>query len=205
ATSGSAVADAARPAAPSSPGSRSYFDLRGDEAEAAPDTTDEIYITNAGQVLASPYFSRLFEMLGLTEGPAFRDPQAAERGAHLLQFMVNESTDSPEYELTLNKLLCGIPVGRPIERSIDITDREKEVIEGLIQGMIHNWRTIGNTSVAGFRETFLQREGRLQLRNDAWHLLVEQRPFDILLDSLPWSFSTIRHPWMERVIYVEWR
>jgi hypothetical protein len=80
-----------------------------------------------------------------------------------------------------------------------------EVVEGLIRGMIQNWKSVGNTSVAGFRESFLQREGRLQLQQDAWHLLVEQRAFDLLLDSLPWSFATVRHPWMERVIYVEWR
>ena len=61
------------------------------------------------------------------------------------------------------------------------------MIEGLIQGLIQNWKTVGNTSVAGLRETFLQREGRLQLRDDAWHLLVEPRAFDMLLDSLPWK------------------
>ena len=63
----------------------------------------------------------------------------------------------------------------------------------------------GNTSVAGFRESFLQREGRLHLQNDAWQLLVEPRSFDMLLDQIPWSFATIKHPWMERVVYVEWR
>ena len=71
--------------------------------------------------------------------------------------------------------------------------------------MIDNWKVLGNTSVAGLRETFLQRQGRLQLRDDAWRLRVEPKAFDMLLDQLPWGFSTIKYPWMERAIYVEWR
>ena len=43
------------------------------------------------------------------------------------------------------------------------------------------------------------------LKGDAWHLLVEPRAFDMLLDQLPWSFSMIKHPWMDRVVYVDWR
>ena len=181
--------------------------LQSDEATIPNDgdIIESIYIANAGQIMAAPYLQRLFAMLDLTEGPAFKDPTHAERAVHLLQFMVNESTDSPEYQLVLNKILCGVRVGQPIEREIAITDGEKEAIEGLIQGMIQNWRAIGNTSSNGFRESFLQREGRLQLQNDAWHLLVEARPFDMLLDSIPWSFSTVKFPWMDRIIYVEWR
>jgi hypothetical protein len=71
--------------------------------------------------------------------------------------------------------------------------------------MIENWKTIGQTSVQGFRESFLQRRGSLALKDDAWHLKVEQRTFDMLLDSIPWGFATIKHRWMERVVYVKWR
>lgn len=164
-----------------------------------------IYIENAGQVIATPYLPRLFDLLGLTETQSFRDRASAERASHLLQFMVNGSANSPEYQLPLNKLLCGIPLSQPIIRDIDPTEQEKETVEGLIQGMIQNWGTIRNTSVSGFRTSFLQREGRLQHEEDSWHLLIEQRAFDVLLDSLPWSFATIRYPWMHEVIHVEWR
>jgi hypothetical protein len=55
------------------------------------------------------------------------------------------------------------------------------------------------------RESFLQRGGRLQRKGDAWQLAVETRAFDMLLDQVPWSYSTIKFGWMERVIYVDWR
>ncbi|NBQ67871.1 MAG: hypothetical protein EBU46_03160, partial [Nitrosomonadaceae bacterium] len=168
--------------------------------------TEEIYIDNAGQVLAAPYLPRLFSMLKLVEEGAFVDRQAAERAVHLLQFMVNEQTQSPEYQLTLNKILCGVSTGIPICREIAISAQEQETIEGLIRGMIQNWKTIGNTSISGLRETFLRRNGKLQLKEDGmWYLTVEPGVFDMLLDSLPWSFSVIKHSWMERAVHVTWR
>ncbi|MER0172007.1 MAG: hypothetical protein DU489_15690, partial [Nitrosomonas sp.] len=170
------------------------------------DVTEEIYIDNAGQVLAAPYLPRLFSMLKLVEEGAFVDRQAAERAVHLLQFMVNEQTQSPEYQLTLNKILCGVSTGIPICREIAISAQEQETIEGLMRGMIQNWKTIGNTSISGLRETFLRRKGRLQLKEDGmWYLTVEPGVFDMLLDSLPWSFSVIKHSWMERAVHVTWR
>ena len=167
---------------------------------------EEIYIHNAGQVLAAPYLPRLFTMLNLVEDGVFIDRQAAERAVHLLQFMVNEQTQTPEYQLTLNKVLCGITTGIPIDNRIDISAHEKKTIEGLMLGMIQNWKTIGNTSISGLRQTFLQRKGRLHLKEDGmWYLTIEPGTFDMLLDSLPWSYSVIKHAWMERAIHVTWR
>ena len=118
--------------------------------------------------------------------------------------MVDASVESPEYLLVLNKILCGIDLRAPVAREVSISETEQKVIEGLIQGMIGNWEAIGNTSVTGFRESFLQREGRLQLRGEHWHLLVESRCYDLLLDRLPWSFSMIKFPWMPLPVQVEW-
>jgi len=166
---------------------------------------EDVQIANAGIVLAAPYLPRLFEMLGLTEKSAFKNSQAAVRGVHMLQFLVDEQTDSPEYQLVLNKLLCGVTTAIPIGRQISLSQHEKDQLQGLLTGMTQNWKSLGNTSIAGLRESFLQRQGRLQLRDDAWHLLVEAKSYDMLLDQLPWSYSTIKYPWMERVIYVDWR
>ena len=166
---------------------------------------EDIYIENAGIVLAAPYLPRLFDMLGLTEKSAFKDREAAARGVHILQFLVNESISSPEYQLVLNKILCGVKPGRPIKRGIELSEQEKDQLESLLLGMIQHWKSLGNTSTTGLRESFLQRHGRLQLKDDAWHLSVEAKSFDMLLDQIPWSYSTIKFPWMDRVIYVEWR
>ncbi|MEN8178870.1 MAG: contractile injection system tape measure protein [Pseudomonadota bacterium] len=180
-----------------------------DEAETAEiqdsGAQEEIYISNAGIVLTAPYLPSLFARLGLTKNSTFKDRQAELRAVHLLQYLVNEKSASPEYQLFLNKLLCGLNNAEPIPREIVLIEQEKDLLDGLLQGMIDNWKVLGNTSLAGLREAFMQRQGRLQLRDDAWRLQVESKAFDMLLDQIPWGFSTIKYPWMERVIYVEWR
>lgn len=166
---------------------------------------ETIYIRNAGLVLAAPYLPELFKRFELTENGAFKNREAAERAVHLLQYLVNEQIESPEFMLLLNKILCGISTGIPITRGIEISPKEAETIQQLLEAMIQNWKVIGNTSVKGLRESFLQREGSLQLRDGQWHLQVESRTYDMLLDQLPWSYTTIKYPWMNNVIYVQWR
>ena len=191
------------PPSPETPPAGTVSVLNDDEEETPWD--EEIYVANAGMVIAAPYLPRLFELLGLTEQSRFTSREAAERGVHLLQYMVDERTSTPEYRLVLNKLLCGVKPGIPIVREIVITDKETEAITNMITAMIQNWKILGNTSVAGFRESFLRREARLMRKNDAWHLQVEEQAFDMLLDQIPWSFSTIKYSWMDRVIFVKWR
>jgi len=144
-------------------------------------------------------------MLGLAGERAFASPQAAERAVMLLQFMVTGRSEAPEPALLLNKLLCGLDIATPVPREIEITEAECSAVEGLLQAVIQHWKALGRTSVAGLRETFLQRDGHLERQPEAWQLQVEPRAFDMLIDQLPWGYSTVRHPWMERVVHVDWR
>lgn len=166
---------------------------------------EEIYIGNAGLVLLAPYFPRLFERLGLVEKGQFRGRDAQERALLSLQYLVDENTFFPEHELVLNKVLVGLQTGVPISPEIEFSDQEKEIMESLLQGVIQHWSALKNTSIQGFRESFLKRDGRLVLKDNGWHLVVEQKPYDMLLDRLPWSYSPIKHAWMKKILFVKWR
>ena len=179
-----------------------------DHADADADAdamTEQIAVGNAGLVLVSPYLPRLFSMLGLADERAFLGPEAASRAALLLQALATGHAAGPESELVLNKLLCGLPLDAPLPRVIDLSDAERDAIDGLIGAVIQHWRILGTTSIDGLRGTFLRRAGHLARRDDAWQLAVEPGPFDMLIDQLPWGYATLRHPWMERVIHVDWR
>lgn len=176
---------------------------REPEGAAAPDPS--VFVQNAGLVLAAPYLPRFFGMLGLTEKNRFNHHAAAERAVHLLEFIVNERRSAPEFQLALNKILCGVAASTPIVPGIDITPKERSAVDSLIRSIIEHWKILGNTSPEGLRTTFLQREGYLTLKDDAWSLRVEERSFDMLLDRLPWSYAVIKHPWMTRMLYVKWR
>ncbi|MFZ6720344.1 contractile injection system tape measure protein [Undibacterium sp. Ji49W] len=177
----------------------------GDIPDRADINVDNIHIHNGGLILLAPYIQRLFDILELTRDGNFVDDQSAQRSVHLLQFIVTGELETPEYQLVLNKLLCGIKGGIPICSGISILDREKEVIEQMLEGVIANWGALGGSSIAALRETFLQRQAHLYRQDEAWHMKVLPGTFDMLLDRLPWSFALTRLPWMEEPIHTTWR
>jgi hypothetical protein len=169
-------------------------------------THDEtIYIGNAGLVLAGPYLPRLLTRLGLLVDDRFANEAAARRAVQVLQVVVDGRPETPEHRLALNKLLCGVPQATPVAREIELTAAEQHAITSLLEALIGHWTALGRTSVQGLRESFLQREGALRRTDEGWRLLVMSRPFDMLLDRLPWGFRTCRFPWMDQVLHVDWR
>lgn len=197
-----------------------------------PDSADDlggeaIFIDNAGIVLAGPFLPHLFAKLDMlvkreeaAEPPPamppgvppprprtterLRDPETASRAVHLLQYLVDGRTDAPEPTLVLPKVLCGVPIAAPIAKQIDLTPAEREACDRLLRSIIVNWRIIPNTSVAGLRETFLQREGKLVLDDDRFVLRVQRKTVDVLVDQIPWSIAILYHPWMPSPLHVTW-
>jgi hypothetical protein len=168
------------------------------------DPNEKIYIRNAGLVLLHPFFTTYFNRLGMLENDLFINQEARMRAVHLLQYLVDGASDSPEPLLVLNKILCNIPVEEPVIPRITLTEQEKRVSEELLKAVISRWDKLKNTSVAGLQESFLQRDGALYFKDDAWRLNVEPRAFDVLLQTLPWSIGMIKTPWMNNYLYVEW-
>ncbi len=164
----------------------------------------ESSIKNAGLVLLWPYLGSFFENTGLMRESAFVDEASAMRAIHLLEYLATDKEERPEYLLLLNKLLCGWDTFEPVSRGLRITDAERSEAEKLLSSVISHWQGLKNTSIAGFRHSFLQREGILGKRETGWVLKVEQKPYDVLLEYLPWSISIIRLSWMKTVINVTW-
>jgi len=193
------------PARAGRPRSRTAFSMTDEEEEIG---GEPIYIANAGLILTHPFLPQLFQSLDMLEraedGRRRLIADQVSRAVHLLQSLVDGRTSAPEPLLCLNKLLCGVPLSTPVERSIEATPRDLEICRTLLNSLIANWPIISNTSVQGLQETFLQREGRLQRASDGWRLLVQRKTVDVLLDHIPWSISTITHGWMLEPIFVTW-
>lgn len=160
-------------------------------------------VQNAGQVLAAPYIPRLFAILNLTQDGKFITAAAAERGVHLLQYMV--TGQEAAQPLLLSKVLCGLSPGVAIDTGLGLTAAERDTVDQMLNSIIQHWRILGSTSVAGLRETFLQRQGSLALADEGWQLKVANGPFDMLLDHLPWQYAIIKYAWMGQPLRVFWR
>ncbi len=177
---------------------------RQSTAEALP--LREAYIENAGLILVWPFLKPFFSQFSLLAPgeDRFVDDAATERAMRLLQHLATGEQGAPEYTLPLNKLLCGWDLEKPVDRFIDLTETEKKESEKLLEAIIAHWKTLKNTSVRGFRESFLKRNGILEENEDKWLLRVERKAHDMLLERLPWGISIIKLSWMENPLYVEW-
>jgi hypothetical protein len=168
------------------------------------------YINNAGLVLLWQYLPQLFKALGWIEGKTWRSEIEQHQAVILLEYIVQGelSKDTWEYDWTLNKILCGVPLETVIEQDTPLSIEALESADGLLKAAISHWTVLKNTSIAGLQETFLQRSGKLTYRaeGEGWRLQVERKTVDVLLERLPmgWSFSVIKLPWMAEMVFVEW-
>ena len=167
-----------------------------------------ISVTNAGLCLLTPWVIRLFGMLDLlTEDKKdLKDMDARIRAIFILQRLVTaEQREYKENDLAFNRVLVACPFNVPLPKRLELTDKEVETVESMLAGVKANWPKMENTSIGGFQRSFIEREGQLEQRENKWVLTVENKAYDILLDSLPWSYKMIRFPWLKKPISVSWR
>ena len=165
---------------------------------------DGIYIQNAGLVLLWPFLKHYFTQLKLVENDAFLSDEKKERAVLLLQYISSGTSEFPEQQLALNKLLCGLPLHHPVANKLHLTKMEIHESDKLIKAAIEKWKGIGKVSIQGFRNSFLEREGRLKISDSSWVLTINRKAWDLLIDRLPWSISMVKYKWMDRMIQVEW-
>ena len=168
------------------------------------DKSKEIYIGNAGLVLLHPFLPALFEELQLIKDNQWINEESQQKAVLIIQFLVTGEEQFPEFELPLNKIICGIDLKSTLAREIAITAEVKTACEGLLTQVITHWSALKNTGIESFRHTFLQRNGKLSNADNGWLLEVERQGVDVLLGSLPWGIGVIRLPWMNEIIFTEW-
>jgi hypothetical protein len=166
---------------------------------------DGASISNAGMVLCWPFFGRFFAALGLVEQGKFKGQQAEERGVQLLQYLATGLTSFEEWDLSLNKILCGVSLNTPISPHLELTTEEDELVRKLINGTIFNWEKMRGTRLETFRETFLIRQGMLYEKDNRWELIVERKAYDVLMDTMNWNISMINLGWMKKRLNVQWK
>lgn len=169
------------------------------------DLGEGVTIYNAGMVLCWPFFGRFFAALGLVEMGNFKGKQAEERAVQLLQYLATGLKEFEEWDLSLNKILCGVSLNTVISSSIEPLIEEEELVKKLINGTIFNWEKMRGTRLETFRETFLMREGRLYEKDNRWELFVERKAYDVLMDTLTWNISMINLSWMKKRLTVQWK
>jgi len=179
----------------------------GNKKATTPSKTEQegIYISNAGLILMSPFLPAFFRELNLVDTTyQFVSLAAQQEAAVLLYYLQCNSGEYQEWEMAFNKILCGIPVDDVLPAEITIPEAEMEEGRLLLQRIVDYWEALKGASIEAVQNTFILREGKVTWKEDRWLLQVERMGADILLDRLPWSFSIIKLPWLNYLIYTEW-
>jgi hypothetical protein len=123
----------------------------------------------------------------------------------LLQYLATGLTSFEEWDLSLNKVLCGVSLNTPISPNLELTVEEEELVRKLINGTIFNWEKMRGTRLETFRETFFMREAILYEKDNRWELIVERKAYDVLMDTMTWNISMINLSWMKKRLNVQWK
>ena len=167
-----------------------------------------IPISNAGLVILFPFLPMLCMRLNMLsqDRRSFNSNESKVRAIFILQhLMASEDREYDEKDLFLNRLLINYPFNEPLPKRMELNQDELNTIDSLLEAAKANWEKMRNTSMRGFQEAFLRRAGFIEKTEREWVLTVEERAFDILLDSIPWSYKLVRLPWMENILKVNWR
>lgn len=165
---------------------------------------DGIFVPLAGIVLLHPFLPAFFEQNGLLHEGRFNDAASQERAVHLLYHATTGLQHPAEEELPLLKILCGMPIDTPIERILELSEKERTETLQMLEAMTEHWQAIAGISPDDLRGSFFIREGKLRRGDLGLYLTVEEKTLDILLTTLPWGLSPILHTWMPEMIWVEW-
>lgn len=164
-----------------------------------------IFVQDAGLVLVHLFLLSLFKKIEWLKGKEFKNNGIKQKALYLLYYLANGNMVAEEHALMVPKILCGWPIDIPVEKEIKLTGDEQNEADNMLQAVVEHWAVLKKTSIAGLREGFLQRNGKLFTKNNKLYLQVENKPIDILLDHLPWNLNIIKLPWMKEILRVEWR
>jgi hypothetical protein len=149
-----------------------------------------------------------FNHLGLSDDKNnFKDEASHQKAVLLSQYLVTGDTSIVEEGILLNKIICGYPIEEPIIKELELSEFEMAEAIDLLAQVIQSWKmseTPVNNTIEGLQQSFLQRQGKLLQKDADWLLQVEQKSYDMVLSSLPWSIGIIKNAWMKDMLWVEW-
>jgi len=193
----------APPDAPAAPGPPNPLNPFASPSPGLP-PAEALYLANAGLVLLWPFLQPFADRLGLLQDRQFRSPAHALRLAVLLQVLATGDAEPPEFQLPLNKLLCGLPLDMPLLLDDPLRSDELDECSALLAAVVLAAPVLRQMSADGLRQAFLQRAGQLSTQDGHWLLRVERAAHDLVLDRFPWSAAIVRLPWMPRLLQVQW-
>jgi hypothetical protein len=164
-----------------------------------------IFIDNAGLVLLNPFLPSLFKQTKLLrDNNAFVSTDAQQKAAVLLYYLQSGELQYKEWEMAFNKVICGMQVQEVLQQDIIVSEEDQQLCDQLLEAVVHYWEALKGASINALRQTFLMRDGKLVWKEGYLSIQIERTGTDILLERLPWGYSTVKFPWLDKIIHTTW-
>ncbi len=165
---------------------------------------EALYVEAAGLILLHPFLTELFSSTGLWKNKQWSSAAAPFRAVRLMAYLTYGNSEVPEYRLLFHKILAGMDAATPLPAEEPLLPEETATCTELLEAVLRHWTALRNTTADGLREGFLSRNGKLQQSPKGIQLDVERLAQDVLLARLPWGCSTVKLPWLEPLLLVNW-
>lgn len=164
----------------------------------------EWVVQNAGQILFHPFLRYFFQGFDWLDEKSLLLPEHKMAAVQTLHYCATGNAVFFEADMILEKFMCGIPLDAPVQSTDLLSAKMKREATFMLKELIRNWPALKNTSPAGLREAFIQREGKLIKKEGEYKLIVERKVIDVLMEKLPWNISVVKMPWQKELLFVEW-
>ena len=98
---------------------------------------EAIKVENAGMVILTNYIPVLLERLRLVSGKQFTSSENQHNAALYLQYLITGLQKTDEVYLSLNKVLCGLPVNQDLADQMEISNEDQLLMTGLKKLLFH--------------------------------------------------------------------
>jgi hypothetical protein len=169
-----------------------------------PALDEALYVEAAGLILLHPFLAELFSSTGLWKDKQWTTEAAPFRAVRLMAYLAYGSSEVPEYRLVFHKILAGLDAATPLPAEAPLLPGEIATCTELLDAVLGHWTALRNTTADGLREGFLVRNGKLEQTPKGIKLDMERLAQDVLLARLPWGCSTVKLPWLEPLLLVNW-
>ncbi|WP_141557278.1 contractile injection system tape measure protein [Xenorhabdus cabanillasii] len=169
----------------------------------SPSTRSVLPISNAGCMILWPLLPTFFRIFDLLEKNQFISLEAQREAVCLLDWLIWAEEEIPAWRLTLNKVICGLPVNDSTlcnppapAKQIAINQWLEKTIEQLPV-----WKKMGINDV---RHLFLQRFGEVSELNSMTNIHIKPEVYDALISEWPWPINIASFSWLQQPITITW-
>lgn len=154
-----------------------------------------------GIIFIHPYINQFFSNLELLENNQFKNEAAQIKAVQVLYFLATSNTDYQEQsELEILKRFVGLSSDNMISFPNNLTAADQKECLFLLQSFIANWDALKNCNVEIVQKHFLRKLGKILEKDETFKIVLEKSPLDLLLNTIPFSYSIVKLPWLNYVI-----